>query len=171
MPSHRRKLAARRKLSVEPRPTNTQFTLYVAFSTEDRRRVDQHFGTATSVLIYGVDKYSWSLVEAIEYQDADEDRHAKLPTRIQDLAALNCVAIYCYACGVSAIKQLLQSGINPVKVPLGSDIHTLINGLQKELNGTATGWVKRALRSRDDLDKTAPNSQQRLADLMDEAWS
>ncbi|PMH44851.1 hypothetical protein BCU68_11955 [Vibrio sp. 10N.286.49.B3] len=160
----------RRKLSVEPRPNNSEFSFNIAFATQDRHHVDQHFGTAKCVLIYGVGKKSWSLLEAIEYQEVDEDRHGKLPSRINDLSVLNCAAIYCNACGVSAIRQLMQSGVNPVKVQQGMDIHALIASLQKDLVGTPTGWIKRALMQKPQRNDTSLDDQQRLEHLMDEEW-
>lgn len=161
---------SRRKLSVEPRPETNQFSFNIAFSTQDRQHVDQHFGTAKCVLIYGVGPDSFALIEAIEYRNVDEDRHQKLPMRIHDLEVLDCAAIYCNACGVSAIKQLLESGVNPVKVPVGLKIHSLIAELQKNLLGEPSGWVKRVLMSKLQASQPGFNEQQRLEQLMDEEW-
>ncbi|MBM7035587.1 NifB/NifX family molybdenum-iron cluster-binding protein [Vibrio ulleungensis] len=170
-------LNTRRKLSVEPKPSNGEPNLIVAFATQDRRHVDQHFGSARCVMIYNVDATQWSLLEAVEYCSVDEDRHAKLPTRISDLSELNCSAIFCNACGVSAIRQLLENGINPIKVHLDTDIHSLISGLQQQLLGEPMGWVKRALKAHSGLqgqkrnqgERPTPDSD-RLSQLMDEEW-
>lgn len=163
-------LKSERKLHVEPRPDEEQFSLKIAFATKDRVHVDQHFGTAKCVLIYGVGTQSWSLLEAIEYPDIDGKRHDKLPCRIRDLAEMSCAAIFCNACGVSAIRQLLGSDINPVKVQEGADIHRLIAELQTELSGKPTGWVGRAVKAAEQETKSEKSDERRLAQLMDEDW-
>ncbi|MDG3085009.1 NifB/NifX family molybdenum-iron cluster-binding protein [Vibrio hannami] len=163
-------LRSERKLHVEPRPDESLFNLKVAFTTQDRHHVDQHFGTAKCVLVYGVGKDNWSLIEAIEYPDSDERRHDKLPGRIQDLAELKCSAIYCNACGVSAIRKLLENDINPVKVHEGADIHDLICELQDKLKGTPTGWVNRAIKSINKPLNSDVSSEKRLAQMMEEDW-
>lgn len=161
---------SRRKLSVEPRPQMNQFSFNVAFTTQDRQHVDQHFGTAKCVLVYGIGPENHALLEAIEYRDVDENRHEKLPLRIHDLEVLDCAAIYCNACGVSAIKQLLEGGVNPVKVQVGLSIRSLITELQKELVGEPTGWVKRVLKSKVQAKEPGFSQHQRLEQLMDEEW-
>lgn len=157
-----------RKLHVEPAPDEAQFDIKVAFVTQDRQRVDQHFGTAKGVLIYGVSEQSWSLLEAIEYPIVSEQTHAKLPGRITDLKG--CAAVYCNACGAAAIRQLLADEINPVRVSEGSDIHQLISELQLELRGTPMGWLGRALKQAKRECSNSGSQADRLNALMDEDW-
>ncbi|MCL1074741.1 NifB/NifX family molybdenum-iron cluster-binding protein [Shewanella dokdonensis] len=154
-----------RKLHVEPLP-DAKFQIKVAFATLDRRHVDQHFGSARSVLVYGVGHEQWSILEAIEYPQDDSRTHDRLPARIRDLS--HCAAIFCNACGASAIRQLLDQGIHPVKVAEGCDIHQLLEDIRQELNGTPMGWLARSLKQLE-----APPQQdgrERLQALMDEEW-
>lgn len=157
-----------RKLHVEPMPDESLFQVKVAFSTLDRQHVDQHFGTGKCVLIYGVGKESWSLIEAIEYPDVNENNHNKLPARVEDLNG--CSAIYCNACGASAISKLLEKNINPIKVSAGANIHQLLLDLQQELNGVPQGWLARALQALSQERSSGGDTQARLSQLMDEEW-
>ncbi|MGX9417624.1 NifB/NifX family molybdenum-iron cluster-binding protein [Vibrio sp. RC27] len=157
-----------RKLHVEPTPDDSLFRIKVGFTTLDRHRVDQHFGSAKCVLIYGLNETEWHLLEAIEYSNSNSQTHDKLPIRIGDLSA--CSAVYCNACGPSAIRQLLDKGIHPVKVTEGSNIHDLMRDLQLELIEGPTGWLSRAIKTTVDERQKAVDKAQRLSDLMDEDW-
>ncbi|WED24075.1 NifB/NifX family molybdenum-iron cluster-binding protein [Vibrio sp. JC009] len=163
-------IRSERKLHIEPAPDEEQFQLKVAFATQDRHHVDQHFGTAKGVLIYGVGLEKWSLLEAIEYPAITEQTHDKLPGRISDLKECQCSAIFCNACGASAIRQLLGEDINPVKVSQGTDIHMLLAEIQCEMRGKPMGWLGRALKSAEKKSKDKDTTQQRLSGLMDEDW-
>jgi len=106
--------------------------LKVAFATSDRRQVDQHFGAARSFAIYAVDLERIGFVEASEFgqtiMDGNED---KLAAKI---AALDgCAAVYVQAIGASAIRQLKERGIQPMKVPPGAEIKDLLAELQTGL--------------------------------------
>lgn len=161
-------ITSERKLHVEPLPNANQYSLKVAFATRDRHHIDQHFGTAKCVLIYGVSKQQWSLVEAIEYPNVDENTHNKLPARINDLES--CAAIYCNACGAAAIRQLLAHDIHPVKVHEGTSIHAQVTDIQTELNGKPMGWLARALKQAERKKESTVAIEDRLDRLMDEEW-
>ena len=157
-----------RKLHVEPCPDDSLFSLKVGFTTLDRHTVDQHFGSAKCVLIYGLNETEWHLLEAIEYSDTTSQTHDKLPTRITDLSP--CSAVYCNACGPSAIRPLLEKGIHPVKVSQGSNIHSLLSELQQELKDGPSGWLARAIQQKNEQRQDGVNKAQRLSELMDEDW-
>jgi nitrogen fixation protein NifX len=157
-----------RKLHIEPSPQVSEFDLKVAFATLSRQCVDQHFGSAKCVLIYGVNEQEWHVIEAIEYAESAAAAHDKLPTRIGDLA--ECAAIFCNACGASAIRQLLEKGIHPVKVLEGTGIHELLGGIQDELKSEPTGWLARAIKQKNERRHDEADKAERLSQLMDEEW-
>ncbi|SHO56811.1 NifB/NifX family molybdenum-iron cluster-binding protein [Vibrio quintilis] len=157
-----------RKLHVEPRPEEEAFTLKVAFATHDRKNVDQHFGSCKSMLVYGVNVQEWHLLEAIEYAELPADTHNKLPARISDLTG--CAAVFCNACGASAIRQLLEKNIHPVKVTEGREIHELLVTIQDELAGEPGGWLARAIKRKEQEDEPEGKKAQRLSQLIDEEW-
>ncbi|MDC0610990.1 NifB/NifX family molybdenum-iron cluster-binding protein [Vibrio sp.] len=157
-----------RRLHVELCPGTDNFSLKVAFATLDRKSVDQHFGSCRTMLVYGVNAQEWNLIEAIEYAEVPASTHDKLPTRISDLTG--CDAVFCNACGASAIRQLLEKNIHPVKVIEGSDIHELLVDIQSELNGEPSGWLARAIKQREKETEPEVKKAERLSQLMDEEW-
>lgn len=157
-----------RRLHVEPSPGVDSFTIKVAFATFDRKSVDQHFGSCKTMLVYGVNSEEWHMLEAIEYADVPAITHDKLPTRIADLTG--CAAVFCNACGASAIRQLLEKNIHPVKVVEGSEIHRLLVEVREELQGEPTGWLARAIKQKEKTQEPDVKKAERLSQLMDEDW-
>lgn len=138
--------------------------LKVAFATSDREEVNQHFGSAQSFVIYGVNVDSSRLLTVCEFgelnQDGNEDKLAEKLQVLQD-----CVAVYCRACGASAVRQLLALGVQPVKVSDGAVIQELISGLQAELQQGPSSWLAKAMRSHQ------LSSPERFDDMEAEGWN
>lgn len=159
-------MALRRHLRIlaggteEPRMTPT---IKAAFATGDRRKIDQHFGSASAILIYAVTPDEATAVEFAQFGELDQDGHeGKLAAKIDLLAG--CGAVYCQAVGASAVQQLLTKGIQPIKVPEGTSIDVLIGVLQQELRAGPAGWLAKALardRARD---------ERRFDAMADEGW-
>ncbi|MCG8314917.1 MAG: NifB/NifX family molybdenum-iron cluster-binding protein [Pseudomonadales bacterium] len=119
--------------------------LKVAFATTDRIQVDQHFGSARAFSIYGVNQEKRTLLNVCEFgelvaQDGNEDKVAIKLEILQD-----CIAVYCRACGASAVKQLLAAGIQPVKVAEGALVDELLDALQYELSEGPSTWLAKAV--------------------------
>jgi len=134
-----------RKLQVLDSEDNSTL-LRVAFASSDRATVDQHFGSACSFVIFGVNPDQSKLLQVSEFgdicMDANED---KLVEKLEILEG--CIAVYCRACGASAVRQLLAKGIQPVKVSEGTEIPELIENLQQELRAGPSSWLAKAMRS------------------------
>ena len=117
--------------------------LKVAFATSDNRQVDQHFGSASAFALYGVNPERAQLLQIIAFsaQEREEDRLA------DKLAALDdCIAVYCRACGASAVRQLQARHIQPVKVNDGAEIRDLLAALQQELREGPSSWLAKAIQ-------------------------
>jgi len=118
--------------------------LKVAFATSNSQTVDQHFGSALSFAIYGVNPDSTQLLGVSEFgqleQDGNED---KLAAKIDMLDG--CVAVYCRACGASAVRQLLASNVQPIKVGEDATIVDLLAALQAELREGPSSWLAKAI--------------------------
>ena len=144
--------------------TDISTMIKVAFATSDRSEVDEHFGSASCFAIYGVDPTQSKLLQVCEFgqlaQDGNED---KLAEKIEQLNG--CVAIYCRACGASAVRQLLAKNIQPVKVSEGTTIAGMIENLQQELVQGPSSWLAKAMRSHQ---LSAPS---RFDDMEAEGWS
>ena len=137
--------------------------LRVGFASSDGHIVDQHFGSARAFAIYGLNPdraYMESLVEFdTPEQDATEDK------LMHKLALLNgCIAVYCRACGASAVRQLLAQNIQPVKVTDDTPIAELIEALQTELREGPSSWLAKAIKR-----NQGPNAA-RFDEMEAEGW-
>lgn len=117
----------------------------VAFASSDRKVVDQHFGSACSFVIYGVDMDQVQLLTVSEFAEiSPDDTEDKLAGKLALLEG--CIAVYCRACGASAVRQLLEMGVQPVKVTEGARIESLIESLQQELREGPSSWLAKAIQ-------------------------
>ena len=107
-------------------------TVKIAFASNDRRLVNQHFGAAEAFAIFALSETDSHLVEVAEFIETAMDGHeGKLAAKIELLEG--CAAVYCNAVGASAIQQLLAKGIQPMRVDEDSAIEGLLTNLQKTL--------------------------------------
>lgn len=117
----------------------------VAFTTTDRKHVDQHFGSATGFAIYVVTPESARLEGIAEFAPAAMDgEEGKLAARIELLAG--CAAVYCQAVGASAVQQLLAAGVQPMRVESGSAIDGLLREFQADWRTAPPPWLQKYLR-------------------------
>jgi len=137
--------------------------LKIAFATTDMETVNQHFGSAKSFAIYGVDREDAQLLEVLQFgelnQDGNED---KLSVKLDLLDG--CAAVYCQAVGGSAINQLIAKNIQPVKVHEGSKIKNLIVDLQNEIKAGPSSWLARAINQQKTPDP------ERFNKMLEEGW-
>ncbi|MBK8538151.1 MAG: nitrogen fixation protein NifX [Candidatus Competibacteraceae bacterium] len=131
----------------------TTANIRVAFATSDRKRVDQHFGTACALAIYAITPQQATLVEFAQFGELEADGHED---KLQAKMALlhGCVAVYCQAVGGSAIRQLLTADVQPFKVAEGTLIEPLLHELQAALNAGSKPWLNQALRRRQSADSS-----------------
>lgn len=114
--------------------------LKVAFASDDRTLVNQHFGAALGFAIYAFDEEQAQLVELVEFPAADMDgNESKLPARIQALAG--CAAVYCLAIGASAVNQLLAAGVQPVRLDEATPIAPLLTSIRQAMSVGGIPWI------------------------------
>lgn len=156
--------AITRHLSVVSDSDNAPL-LKVAFATSDGICVDQHFGSASAFAIYGVNPDVVELSSIAEFgtlrQDGNED---KLVHKLRLLEG--CIAVYCRACGASAVRQLLELGVQPIKVADDSDIPHLLKALQTELRQGPSSWLAKAIQKQ----REAVNGKDRFDAMAGEVW-
>ena len=121
-----------------------QFFLRVGFASTDMKHVNQHFGSAKSLVIFGVNPDDANLLEVVgfDYLNHDENE-SKLGEKIEVLDG--CVAVYSEAVGSSAAQKLLRAGIQPVKVHDDAEIEELIKYLQEEMLQGPSSWLAKAI--------------------------
>lgn len=118
--------------------------LLIAFATDDNHTVNQHFGSAKAFAIYEVSLQHYRMKTIAEFDDpVDLDNEDKLIHKLDLLE--DCVAVYCRACGSSAVRQLLERNIQPLKLVEDAPIKSLLSAFQKELNEGPSNWLAKAL--------------------------
>lgn len=152
--------SALRKLTLANTPAPG--TLQVAFASRDRTHVDQHFGAAEGFVFYTVDDSHAALCGVIEFppenMDGNENKLA------QKIAALRgCAAVYCLAVGGSAVRQLVQSGIQPVRLDEAESIENILHMIICGMRERGIPWIEKA------LNKQAPDAE-RFERMFEEGW-
>ena len=119
--------------------------LKVAFASDDRTLVNQHFGASLGFAIFALDGERARLVEVAEFAEESMDGNEnKLPAKIQALSG--CAAVYCLAVGGSAVRQLLARGVQPIRLEQETSIERLLTDLQRAVREGGVPWVDKALR-------------------------
>lgn len=161
--------AIARQLKVVGEVETDPVIIKVAFATTSKDSVNQHFGTAQCLMIYGVGLHSYQLITAGEFND-DADRSAvnagtganansgveesdKLDARLQFIQG--CAAVYSRACGASAIRRLVAQGVQPVRVTGEYSVPELLEALQEELRAGPSAWLAKAVKRQQYMGKAA----------------
>jgi len=136
--------------------------LRIAFASTDRKKVDQHFGSAEAFAIYEVEEGRGSLVGVGEFAaEAMDGNEGKLAAKVEFLAG--CHAVYVMAIGGSAIKQLLAKGIQPIRVDQCDLIHELLAEVSNAMTEGGVPWIDRAIAAQ-------KRSDERFAEMDEEGW-
>jgi nitrogen fixation protein NifX len=117
----------------------------VAFATQDRQRVDAHFGWAQHLAVYDVTAQGYSFVHDHGFgaelaEDGNEDKLGPKLDAIRD-----CAIVYVAAIGGSAAARVVAAKIHPVKVTTPEPILDLLDKLQTVLKGTPPPWLRKAV--------------------------
>jgi nitrogen fixation protein NifX len=117
----------------------------IAFATQDKQRVDAHFGWAKHLAIYDVTPSGSSYVETFHFgedlaEDGNEDKLAPKLDAIKD-----CAILYVAAIGGSGAARVVAQKIHPIKVPQPEPILDILDKLQDVLKGTPPPWLRKAL--------------------------
>lgn len=139
-----------------------QMDFLVAFASDDRKQVNQHFGSADCFVVYGISKDEAKLLEVLQMKHPRAGHQAghdesKLRSRIDQLQDVD--AVYTVACGASATLMLKKAGIKVMMVDHCSDIHQLLQDLHKQYLDSPVNWM---LKGKVQLE--------RLAKMLEEEW-
>lgn len=128
--------------------------LKIAFASNDRLRVNQHFGSTSGFAIYALDGERTRLIEVAEFAEEPMDGNEnKLPARVEMLAG--CAAVYCLAIGSSAVRQLVAGGVQPIRLECATPIEQILAELNRALHDRSIPWIERALGRHKDDDRFA----------------
>jgi nitrogen fixation protein NifX len=119
-------------------------SLLAAFATSDLRNIDEHFGSATRFAVYRVfaDRDESVSVTAFDAEKQDGNEN-KLAAKIAALEG--CAAVFCQACGGSAIRQLMAQNVQPIKVDASTTIAATLAFLRGEVAKPTAPWIVKAL--------------------------
>ena len=138
-------------------------TLRIAFASDDRRRVNQHFGSATAFVLYDVSAGGAALCGIGEFSpEARNGNEDKLGGKVDFLAG--CDAVFVFAVGASAIRQLLARGVQPLRVSETDSIDALLRSLSAAIVDGGVPWIERA------LDRRAARESDRFAAMEAAGW-
>ena len=118
----------------------------IAFATQDKQRVDAHFGWAKHLAIYDVTPTRIEFVQTFYFgedlaEDGNEDKLAPKLEAIKD-----CAILYVAAIGGSGAARVVAQKIHPIKVPQPEVILDILDKLQAVLQGTPPPWLRKALQ-------------------------
>lgn len=137
--------------------------LKIAFASDDRITVNQHFGAARGFAIYALDGERAQLIELAEFPTEPLDGNEnKLPAKIAALAG--CAAVVCLAAGASAVKHLVAAGVQPIRLDDEAVIEVLLKQISLAIRQGGVAWVDKALRQ----DKDAARFERMAADGWEE---
>ncbi len=119
--------------------------LKVAFATDDRIAVNQHFGATLGFAIYALDGEHARLVQVSEFAEESMDGNEnKLADKIGALEG--CAAVYCLAVGGSAVRQLMACGIQPVRLDDEVTIEALLVRLRTAIREGGIAWIDKLVK-------------------------
>jgi nitrogen fixation protein NifX len=144
---------------------NAPALLKLAFASDDRQRVNQHFGSATAFVMYHLTPQGAAFSGVGEFPDEEMDgNESKLLAKVDFLAG--CDAVFVSAIGASAIKQLLARGVQPLRVGESDQIENLLQDIRNALAEGGVPWIERALSTREKA-----SQPDRFARMEEEGWS
>ena len=117
----------------------------VAFATQDRQRVDAHFGWAKNIAVYDVRPDGYDYVNTFTFdgdlqEDGNEDKLSPKIDVIRD-----CAIVYVAAIGGSGAARVVAAKIHPVKVTEPEPILDILDRLIPVLQGTPPPWLRKAM--------------------------
>ena len=124
--------------------------LRIAFCTQDLRRVDAHFGSAPSIIIYEVGQDDFRFLEAAQFDDVSaqdgthiEDGSDRIGAKIEAVAG--CAMLFSLAIGGVAAARMVNAQVYPLKLPAPEAIADVIGRVQTMMKGTPPPWMRRLL--------------------------
>ena len=130
--------------------------LKVAFATQDLHRVDAHFGSAPSIVIYEVSPSDYRFVEAIQFDQVSsqngqhpDDGDDRVGAKVE--AITGCAMIFSLAIGGVAAARVVNNKVYPLKLPTPEPITDVIGRLQIMLRGSPPPWLRKLMHRETNL--------------------
>ncbi|HAT49254.1 MAG: nitrogen fixation protein NifX [Nitrospirae bacterium] len=152
-------------LQVAPTADEALPAIRIVFATSDMKQVDEHFGSARRFAIYRIDAQTAQLDRVVTFAPAAMDgREDKLTPRLNALEG--CAAVYCLEVGASAVRQLVQRGIRPVRLTKNTPVNQLLTLISQQIanDEIPINPLARTYRTNEPLAETMKKS------LEEECW-
>jgi nitrogen fixation protein NifX len=124
--------------------------LKIAFCTQDLRRVDSHFGSAPSIVIYEVGPKDHRFVEAMQFDTVSaqdgvhvEEGDDRIGAKVEAISG--CAMLFSLAIGGVAAARVVNAKVYPLKLPKIEAITDVIGRVQVMMNGTPPPWMRKML--------------------------
>jgi nitrogen fixation protein NifX len=117
----------------------------VAFTSSDGERINEHFGSATSIYLWDVHAERAACVGKLDWPQAPEDGTAgeeRIAARATALA--DCKLVCTLQIGGPAAAKLVARHIHPLKTQVETPIAEMVGKLQIALRGAAPPWLAKA---------------------------
>ncbi len=124
--------------------------LKIAFATQDLHRVDSHFGSAPSIVIYEVGPSDYRFLEAVQFDQISnqngvhiDDGDDRIGAKVE--AITGCAMLFSLAIGGVAAARVVNNKVYPLKLPHPEAITDVIGRLQTMMKGTPPPWMRKLL--------------------------
>jgi len=152
--THARRLRLIDPASVPDTPLSQEIRpVKVALATQDMTTVNAHFAGARTLAIYDVTSEGWSLVEAVQFEEATAedgsgghggpDSDDRVAPRL--VALEGCALLFVRAIGGPAAARVVNAKVHPIKVPEDEPIDRVLERVRGMLDGTPPPWLRKAM--------------------------
>lgn len=125
---------------------NKGLSMKVAFASNDKVHVNEHFGQATEFYIWdvGPDQAAFSGVIQVKAED-DMSGHSDDKIEARGAALADCALVYVGEIGGPAAARLVAKKIHPIKSKDQETITLVVERLQEVLKGNPPPWLRKAM--------------------------
>lgn len=117
--------------------------MLIAFATDNRKEINEHFGRARRFSIYEVSSTGFRFAQDVDLMTEGDEEDDKISERLNALR--DCAIVYSTAIGGVAAARLVKNRIHPIKVEAGHPIEDVLVRLRKRLIDNPPVWLKKAM--------------------------
>lgn len=115
----------------------------VAFASNDKIHVNEHFGRAEQFFIWEVGPEEAGFTGMVQVRSEGDDEADRIEARCSGLA--DCALVYVAEIGGPAAARLVAKKIHPIKSKEREPIAVVVEKLQEVLRGSPPPWLRKAM--------------------------
>lgn len=123
----------------------------VAFATHDLHRVDAHFASAPTFMLFEVAPNSHRLLEAVQFETVSnedgihaDDGEDRLSAKIAALDGSSL--LFVRAIGGPAAARVVKAKVHPIKLSEPEPIVQVISRVQQMMTGSPPPWLRKLMQ-------------------------